>query len=108
MRTDAGSRLVSVVAVVTVLVVVIGVIAVRIRLRWAGWPDEPLMAWNPRALWLREHGWLLVFAPALWAVATTVRPSRPLLIAGFFLPLAIAAVFGEALGWPGVRHFPAF
>jgi cell division protein FtsW (lipid II flippase) len=104
-------RFVSIFAAMQVLVVVFGFFWNRIQLKALNYPNDPLREWNPRALWLREYGWVLLIIPVVWTLWAALRRKdstalpMPVMISGIVLLAVMLLLFGEASLCPGVRHF---
>ena len=100
-------RTITLLALFQVLMVIIGFLALGIVLKLSGYPDLIGLHWNPLAVFLREHGFLLLLLSSVWTVYAVAveRVQRGWLLpqvafslgvglALFFVPLFLyAAVF---------------
>ena len=84
------SRTTTILALLQTFLVVTGFFVVGVVLKWSGYPDSPVVRWNPLAVFLREHGLWLLFLPVLWVVLAT---SAQRLNLGF-LSYRVACVIG--------------
>ena len=50
------------------LLTVLGVVALGVYLKFIGFPDNPVVRWNPTTVSLRQHGHWTLVAPLLWVV----------------------------------------
>ena len=62
------NRTITLLALFQVLLVIIGFLALGIVLKLSGYPDALRLHWNPLAVFLREHGFLLLLLPLLWTI----------------------------------------
>jgi hypothetical protein len=93
------SRSITIVGLIQLTLVLLGFFALGIILRVEGYPhDPPFMAslgrvvWSPTALFLRNHGLLLLFVPAVWTTVASLSQNRRV-----FFSLAVWLIIGVAL-----------
>ena len=90
------SRTTTILALLQTLIVIVGFFALGVVLKMCSYPDNPVVRWNPLAVFLREHGVWLLFLPVLWVCfsAQAERINRGILSSriAFIVGLCVAAV----------------
>jgi hypothetical protein len=102
------SRTTATFAWVQTLLVILGFFALGIVLKMSGYPDAPAVRWNPLAVALRERGFWLLLAPAVWVVFETYAERidrglfsyRTVYLAGLALTVALFVLFLYAICFP--------
>ena len=90
------SRTTTILALLQTLIVIVGFFALGVVLKMGSYPDNPVVRWNPLAVFLREHGTWLLLLPILWVCfsAQAERVDRGILSSriSFIIGVCIAAV----------------
>jgi len=65
---DFDGRAVALLAAIQLLLLILGWCTVAFVLKLQNYPHNPMIRWNPVAVWSRDHAWLLLIAIVVWAV----------------------------------------
>lgn len=104
-------RTTTILALVQTLLVVAGFLGLGIVLKMAGWPHDDTVEWRPFAVFLRQHGFVLLVLPVLWTIygVSAERVDRGVLsyraacIVGVCIAVSIISAFIYAACFPYTR-----
>jgi hypothetical protein len=91
------SRNITVLGLVQMLLVILGFFGLGIVMKMNGYPHEEMgIRWNSLALWLRQHGLILLLVPVIWAAVTAVAQHRQRFLFPYGVWAALGIVFALA------------
>lgn len=82
-----------------VFVVFAGTIATTMALKANGYPDYPIMRWNPVSVFVRNWGLLGIAVPGCWLVANLKRGNYPLSVKEIGIGIGIALLLSIFYSW---------
>ena len=96
------SKSISVIGALQAGEVVFGTLFVTAILKINHYGQNISVDWNPRSVWIRENGWLLIGIPALWltvALLISARKERikTIMISGFMIMICLLAFYIDAI-----------
>ncbi len=94
-------RTTSIIALLQSFLIIAGYLAVGIVLKFAGYPDAPLLHWNPLAVFLKQHGLALLTIPTVWTAWSlyTVRKDHGIFSCRLARILGLILIAGILLGF---------
>ncbi len=95
------SRTTTILALFQVSLLILGFFALGAVLKISGYPDTPTVRWNPLAVFLREHGFWLLFVPVLWVCAATSAQHHD----RGFLSYRLASILGLCIAGATIALF---
>ena len=80
-------------------VVIAGTLTTTMALKFNGYPHDPMMIWNPFAVFVRDWGLLGLAVPCVWLVATLKRGGGHFTLKGIGIGIGIALVLSFFYCW---------
>ena len=105
------SKTVSVIGALQAFEIVTGTLLVTAILKMNGYSQNAMVVWNPRAVWIRESGWILIGIPILWLAVSLLISNKEeriksIIISGAVIFIGLLALYTDAIIHAFYRPIP--
>jgi len=96
------SKTLSIIGALQAFEIVIGTLLVTTMLKIHGYSQSVMLAWNPRAVWIRESGWMLIDIPIIWlliafSISIKEEKIKSIIISGMVIMIGLFVLYIDAI-----------